>query len=147
MAVHSISTSTLRGRVLTATQLCDGEYVPPFHQQRVSSSRPAGFYVAPVLAIDLVHGGEVVHASEEDIHLDDLEDIRSGSLQDGRKVLDALVLLERSVCLEKHINIVMSRHRLTVCAWISPGIISPVSASIGTAPETNTKPFALMAWL
>lgn len=44
-----------------------------------SISRSAGFDIAPVLAVDLVHGGKVIHVGQEDIDLDDLENVGSGS--------------------------------------------------------------------
>ena len=59
--------------------------------------RPAGLDVAPVGLVDLVHGGEVVHIGEEDVDLDDVLDGGAGLLEDGRQVLDALVLFQVSI--------------------------------------------------
>lgn len=54
--------------------------------------RSAGLDVAPVGAVDLVHLGKVGHVGEEDVDLDDLLEGGAGGLEDGRQVLDALVL-------------------------------------------------------
>lgn len=54
--------------------------------------RSAGLDVAPVGAVDLVHLGKVGHVGEEDVDLDDLFEGGTGLLEDGRQVLDALVL-------------------------------------------------------
>lgn len=48
--------------------------------------------VSPILGVDFVHFGKVGHVGEEDVDLDDLVDVRAGRLENGAKVLDALVL-------------------------------------------------------
>lgn len=58
--------------------------------------RSARLDVAPVGAVDLVHLGKVAHVGQEDVDLDDLLQASAGSLEDGRQVLDALVLLSRN---------------------------------------------------
>jgi hypothetical protein len=59
-------------------------------------SRSAGLHVTPVLAVYLVHSGKVVHVRKENVHFDDLRDVRTGSFEDSCKILDTLVL-ERNV--------------------------------------------------
>lgn len=59
---------------------------------RGCDSRPDGLDLAPVLRVDLVHGGKVGHVGDEDIDLDDVLDGGASSLEDGLQVLDALVL-------------------------------------------------------
>ena len=100
-AVHSISTSVLRGRVLTATQL----FI--IHMSVILShlcnelcevvdSRPARLDITPVGGVDLVHGSKVVHAGEEDVDLDNVVKAGASGLKDGLEVLDAAV----GVCLD-----------------------------------------------
>jgi hypothetical protein len=56
------------------------------------NSRPARLHITPVLHVDRVHLGEVIHVGQEDIDLDDLVDIGTGFLENVAQVLDALVL-------------------------------------------------------
>ena len=42
-----------------------------------------------VLGVDLIHGGEVAHAGEEDVDFDDFGDRGAGALEDGFEVLAA----------------------------------------------------------
>lgn len=57
--------------------------------------RPAWLDIPPVLHVDRVHLGKVVHVGQEDVDLDDLVDARAGGLEDVGQVLDALVLDSR----------------------------------------------------
>lgn len=59
-----------------------------------TNSRPARLDIAPVGGIDLVHFGKVIHVGEEDVDLDDLFNARASGFEDGREVLDALVLVD-----------------------------------------------------
>lgn len=54
--------------------------------------RSAGLDIAPVSAVDLVHLGKVAHVGEEDVDLDDFVEGGAGGFENGRQVLDALVL-------------------------------------------------------
>jgi hypothetical protein len=54
--------------------------------------RSAWLDITPVLGVDRVHCVKVVHVGQEDVDLDDLGDVCSGSLKDIGQVLDALVL-------------------------------------------------------
>lgn len=54
--------------------------------------RSARLYFTPILAVDLVHGCEVVHIGEEDVDFYNLVEVGAGRFKDGTKVLDTLVL-------------------------------------------------------
>jgi hypothetical protein len=63
-------------------------------QRPEENSRSARLDVSPVRGVDLIHLGKVVHVGQEDVDLDDIAEIGSGSLKDCAQVLDALVLLK-----------------------------------------------------
>lgn len=90
-AVHSISTSVLRGRVLTATHLYIMLASGP-KSRDLGDSRPAGLNITPVLHVNLIHGSKVVHVGQKDVDLDNMVDSGASSLENGSQVLDALVL-------------------------------------------------------
>lgn len=95
--MHSISTSVFKGNVLTATHLDRVSVIPENVQQSSRYVRPAWLNITPVLHINRVHIGKVIHIRQEHIDLDDLVDIRSGGFEDMGQVLNALVLV-LSVC-------------------------------------------------
>lgn len=43
-----------------------------------SHLRPAGLYLAPILAVDFVHGGKIIHIGKEDIDFHNLVDVGPG---------------------------------------------------------------------
>lgn len=61
-------------------------------RRQIKYLRSAGLDVAPVGAVDLVHLGKVGHVGQEDVDLDDLFERGAGGLENGRQVLDALML-------------------------------------------------------
>ncbi|KAL3704129.1 hypothetical protein TMatcc_009819 [Talaromyces marneffei ATCC 18224] len=67
-AMHSISTSVLRGKVLTATQL--------------SHHPPKKLDIAPVLRIHRIHIRKVVHIIQKHIDLDHLVDRSTSCFED-----------------------------------------------------------------
>jgi hypothetical protein len=66
-------------------------------KRRGENSRSAGLDLAPVGAVDLVHLGKVGHVGQEDVDLDDLVERGAGGFENGRQVLDALMLWNVSV--------------------------------------------------
>lgn len=90
--MHSISTSVSKGSVLTATHL-DKVSILRRRYTTAKYIRPAWLHITPVLRINRVHTGKVIHIRQEHINLDDLVDVRSSSFEDMGQVFDALVLL------------------------------------------------------
>lgn len=93
--MHSISTSVLRGSVLTATHLLHTVVSKPRKAMRSAQGphlRPAWLNISPVGHVDLIHLGKVVHVGQEHINLDDFVDVAAGRLKYSGQVLDALVL-------------------------------------------------------
>lgn len=93
--MHSISTSTFLGSVLTATQLRAGLWVnhleyssfmawPPSQQLwQYLDVVPSSYNLWRVTTYD-----EVGHVGDEDVHLDDLLDAGAGGGEHGLQVLD-----------------------------------------------------------
>lgn len=90
--MHSISTSVFKGSVLTATHLDEVSIFPRIYAT-TKYIRPAWLHITPVLRINRVHTGKIIHIGQEYIDLDDLIDVRSGGFEDMSQVFDTLVLL------------------------------------------------------
>jgi hypothetical protein len=73
--VHSISTSTFNGKVLTATHL----HLISTHHSIITDydSRPTRLNSTPILRINLVHLGKIIHISQEYIDFNDVVDARA----------------------------------------------------------------------
>jgi hypothetical protein len=84
--MHSISTSTFFGSVLTATQLLAGLGVP--NACKINAKKPAGID----LFIDFIHIREILHIGEEDIYFHHGFDARASSLQNRGQIRETLFL-------------------------------------------------------
>jgi hypothetical protein len=62
-------------------------------------SRPTGLNIAPVLHVNLVHGGKVIHVGQEHIDLDSIIEACASSLQYDSKVLYDIMLFAMSAYL------------------------------------------------
>lgn len=57
------------------------------------NSRPTRFNIPPVLHIDGIHLGKVIHIRQEHSNLEDLGEIATGGFENVSEVFDALMLL------------------------------------------------------
>lgn len=62
-------------------------------------SRPTGLNITPVLNVNLVHGGKVIHVGQEHIDLNSIIEACASSLQYDTKVLYDIMLFAMSVSL------------------------------------------------
>lgn len=108
--------------------------------------RSARLDIAPILHVDFVHGMEIVHVGEKDVHLDNIVNRRTRRLQHKCQVLDNLVLYADLVRFFILRNLTRPE-RPTVCDFTSPSMILIVSPSRATAPEQKTMPCETIAWL
>lgn len=75
--------------------------------------RPAWLNITPVLRINRIHIGKVIHIRQEHIDLDDLVDIRSGGFEDMGQVFNALVLI-LSVYFRLTMTVIWRTHRVSL---------------------------------
>ena len=83
--MHSISTSVLSGNVLTATHLvtlATRNVSKKKKSEGGGNIRSAGLNITPILHIDGVHLGEVIHIGQKHVHFDDLVDVRPSFFED-----------------------------------------------------------------
>ena len=90
--MHSISTSVFNGRVLTATHLHQLVSIRILRSKGKYNVRPTRLNLTPILHINRIHIGKVIHIRQKDIHLEHLCDVAPSRLEDVAQVFDTLML-------------------------------------------------------